>query len=112
MCPELPIDMYLELVEGRAAMCSAMDSAFRPTLLTNAEAGEVIAKGSWGRMSVTREQYERSAGVLRSVVVISMNCSASTLPPGSLRSVSATEQAELVISLRMAAVVESGLSLT
>jgi hypothetical protein len=45
-------------------------------------------------------------------VVISMNCSASTLPPGSLRSVSATEQAELVISLRMAAVVESGLSLT
>jgi hypothetical protein len=112
MCPELPIDMCLELVKGRAAMCSAMDSAFRATLLTNAEAGEVIAKGSWGRMSVTREQYERSAGVLRSVVVISMNCSASTLPPGSLRSVSATEQAELVISLRMAAVVESGLSLT
>ena len=62
MCPELPIDMCLELVEGRAAMSSAMDSAFRATLLTNAEAGEVIAKGSWGRMSVTREQYERSAG--------------------------------------------------
>jgi hypothetical protein len=93
-------------------MCSAMDSASRATLLTNDEASEVVAQGSRGTMSVPREPHKRSAGVLRSVVVISMNCSASTLPPGNLRSVSATEQAELVISLRMAAVVESGLSLT
>ncbi len=31
-----------------------------------------------------------------------MNCSASSLPPGSVRSVSGTEQAELVSSIRMA----------
>jgi hypothetical protein len=44
MCPELPIDMCLELVEGRAAMCcSAMYSASRASLPTNDEASEVIA---------------------------------------------------------------------
>jgi hypothetical protein len=32
-----------------------------------------------------------------------MNCSASSLPPGSVRSVSRTEQAELVSSIRKAA---------
>jgi hypothetical protein len=38
-----------------------------------------------------------------SVAVISMNCSASSVPPGSVRSVSGTEQAELVSSLRQEA---------
>ena len=51
---------------------------------------------------IPRERYERSAGPLRSVAVISMNCSASSLPPGSVRSVIGTEQAELVSALRRA----------
>jgi hypothetical protein len=50
-----------------------------------------------------RERYERLAGLLRSVAVISVNCSASSLAPGSVRSVSGTEQTELVSSLRGAA---------
>ena len=37
------------------------------------------------------------------MAVISMNCSASSLPPGSVRSVSGTVPAELVSSLRGAA---------
>ena len=49
-----------------------------------------------------RERYERSAGLQRTVAVISMNCSASSLPPGSVRSVIGTEQAELVSALRKA----------
>jgi hypothetical protein len=52
---------------------------------------------------IPRERYEQSAGLLRSVAAISMNCSASSLHPGSVRSVSGTEQAELVSSIRKAA---------
>ena len=52
---------------------------------------------------IPRERYEQSAGLLRSVAVISMNCSASSLHPGSVRSVSGTEQAELVSYIRKAA---------
>jgi hypothetical protein len=51
---------------------------------------------------IPRERYERSAGLLRYVALISMNCSASSLPPGSVRSVIGTEQAELVSALRRA----------
>ena len=51
---------------------------------------------------IPRERYKRSAGLLRYVALISMNCSASSLPPGSVRSVIGTEQAELVSALRKA----------
>ena len=56
-----------------------------------------------GCTSHTRERYERWAGLLRSVAVISVNCSASSSRPGSVRSVSGTGQAVLVSSMRVAA---------
>jgi hypothetical protein len=55
-----------------------------------------------GCTSHTRERYERWAGLLRSVAVISVNCSASSSRPGSVRSVSGTGQAVLVSSIRVA----------
>jgi len=48
-------------------------------------------------------RYERSVGLLRSAAVISMNCSARPLSPGSVRSVSGTEQAAAALEAALMA---------